>query len=183
MNLVRYRALISVGIAFGIVAVLVSASLYEGWSRYVDAESVLEEIEPRYARLLGLQKAEAPLKKVVLDAYASLRKWAYPADQDADKAGNDVQQRARHAAEVGGMTIVSSQVLAPRLEGGLKQVPVSLTLEGGLQGLQTTLAAMANDTPALFIDSLSMHSIEKGDPKAPQQVTVIMVVLSLQVQP
>ncbi|TYC60129.1 hypothetical protein ETQ85_06365 [Zoogloea oleivorans] len=183
MSLIRYRALISVGGAFCIVLASLAAAAWYGWERYLQAEVALQNIEPRYARLLGLQMADAPLKKAVIDAYAGLRRWSYPSDQDVGKAGNDVQQRARQAAELGGMTIVSSQVLSVRVENGLEQIPVSLTLEGALQSLQATLAAMTGGAPALFVDSLSVRAIDKGDVKLPQQVSVTMVVVSLRVQP
>ena len=81
------------------------------------------------------------------------------------------------------MTIVSSQVLPARVENGMEQIPVSLTLEGGLQSLQMTLASLAGDTPALFVDTLSLRSIDRGDPKQPQQVSATMVVMSLRIQP
>ena len=81
------------------------------------------------------------------------------------------------------MNIVSSQVLPVRLENGVEQIPVSLTLEGGLQGLQMTLAALAGDAPVLFVDTLSLRAIDRGDPKQPQLVSATMVVMSLRIQP
>lgn len=183
MNLIRHRAFISVGLTFVVLAAALTLAASYAWDRYLAAQAVLEEIEPRYARLLGLQGADAPLKKTVLDAYASLRRWAYPAEQDPGKAGNDVQQRARRAAEAAGMNIVSSQVLPARIENGIEQIPVSLTLEGGLQSLQMTLASLASDTPALFVDTLGLRAIDRGDPKQPQQVSATMVVMSLRIQP
>lgn len=81
------------------------------------------------------------------------------------------------------MNIVSSQVLPPRVEGGVEQIPVSLTLEGPLQSLQATLANMTGDRPAIFIDTLGLRSIDKGDPKQPQQVSATLVVISLRMQP
>jgi len=183
MSLVRHRAAISVGLTFAVIlGVLVAAGLY-AWERQQAAESALADIEPRYARLLGLQQSDVPLKKAVLGAFEGLRRWAYPADQDPGKAGNDVQQRARRAAEVGGMNIVSSQILAPRTEGGLEQIPVSLTVEGTVQSLQATLANMTGDRPTIFIDTLSLRAIDKGDLKQPQQVSANLVVLSLRMQP
>lgn len=183
MNLVRHRAVIAVGLTVFVVVGLLSIAGIQVWERQKAAEEALADIEPRYARLLGLKGAEAPLKKAVLDAFAGLRRWAYPPEQESGKAGNDVQQRARRAAEVGGMAIVSSQVLPPRVEGGLEQIPVSLTLEGPLQNLQATLAAMASDSPAIFVDTLGLRSVDKGDPKQPQQVSATLVVLSLRMQP
>jgi general secretion pathway protein M len=183
MNLIRHRAVVAVGVTVAVVIAAVAVAAGYAWERYLAAQAVIEEIEPRYARLLGLQGADGPLKKTVLDAYASLRRWAYPAEQDSGKAGNDVQQRARKAAEASGMNIVSSQVLPVRLENGVEQIPVSLTLEGGLQGLQMTLAALAADAPVLFVDTLSLRAIDRGDPKQPQLVSATMVVMSLRIQP
>ncbi|WP_347248998.1 type II secretion system protein GspM [Zoogloea sp.] len=183
MSLIRHRAVIAVGVTFVVIAAVVALAAGYAWERYLAAQAVIDEIEPRYARLLGLQGADAPLKKSTLDAYADLRRWVYPAEQDSGKAGNDVQQRARRVAETAGMNIVSSQVLPVRVENGVEQIPASLTLEGSLQGLQMTLAALSGDAPVLFVDSLSLRAIDRGDPKQPQLVSATMVVMSLRIQP
>lgn len=183
MKLLRYRAFISVGVTVLLLLSSLSAAGYYAWTYLERAEVVLVDIEPKYARLLGWQRSDAPLRKAVLESFNSLKRWSYPEEQDPAKAGNDVQQRARHAAEVGGMSIVSSQVLPPASENGPSRIPVSLTVEGSLQSLQATLSGLFADSPALFVDSLNMHSIDKGDLKQPQQVTVTMVVYSLLRQP
>lgn len=179
MNLVRHRAAISFFSVLGLALGLLSVAGWYGFAHYESSQARLAEIEPRHARLLGLQKADAPFRKAVLDAHAHLQRWMYPADQDVGKAGNDLQQRARRAAEVGGMGIVSSQVLPPRVEGKTELVTVTLTVEGTLQALQLTIAAMERDAPALFVDSLSIRMVEKGDPKLPQQVVAAMGLVSI----
>lgn len=183
MNLIRHRALIAVGLTVLLVLGVIGVAASQAWGRYLQAQAALEELEPRHARLLGLQGADAPLKKTVLDAYALLQRWIYPPEQELGKAGNDVQQRARRAAEASGMTVVSSQVLPARNEGAVDQVPVSLTLEGNVQGLQMTLSALTGEKPVLFVDSLSLRAIDRGDPKQPQLVSATLVVMSLRIQP
>lgn len=183
MNLIRYRAPIAVGLTVLLVLGALGLAAGLAWERHLHAQAVLEEITPRHARLLGLQGADAPLKKTVLDAYAVLQRWIYPPEQELGKAGNDVQQRARRAAEASGMTVVSSQVLPARNEGNVDQVPVSMSLEGGVQGLQMTLAALSAEKPVLFVDSLSLRAIDRGDPKQPQLVSATLVVMSLRIQP
>lgn len=183
MDLIRHRALVSVVVAgalfFGAIA---GMALYVR-DRYLKAQAVLEEVEPRYARLLGLNVVDKALKKSVLDAYSQVLRWAYPPEQDVGRASNDVQQRIRRIADVAGMSVVSSQVLPTKLESGLEYIPVSLTMEGGVKGLQATLAAMASETPVLLVDSLSLRPIERGDPKQPQSLVATMVVTSMRVQP
>lgn len=183
MNLIRYRALISVVATAVLVVGVIATIVGYGWERYLRAQAVLEEIEPRHARLLGLKSVDAQLKKAVLDAYAQVVRWAYPPEQDVGKAANDVQQRARRVAEAAGMTIISSQALPPRVENGFEQIPVSVTLEGGVQSLQMALSSMSGETPVLFVDTLSLRAIDRGDAKQPQQVAATMVVMSLRIQP
>jgi hypothetical protein len=65
----------------------------------------------------------------------------------------------------------------------LEQIPVSVTLEGGLQSLQMALSSMSGETPVLFVDTLSLRAIDRGDIKQPQQVAATMVVMSLRIQP
>ena len=82
MNLVRHRAAISFFSVLGLALGLLSVAGWYGFAHYESSQARLAEIEPRHARLLGLQKADAPFRKAVLDAHAHLQRWMYPADQD-----------------------------------------------------------------------------------------------------
>ena len=57
------------------------------------AQNRLSELEPRYARLLGMEAGSERLAQARERAQAQLAQYIYPQDQDANQTGNDVHQR------------------------------------------------------------------------------------------
>ena len=62
MKLLRYRAFISVGVTVLLLLSSLSTAGYYAWTYLERAEVVLVDIEPKYARLLGWQRSDAPLR-------------------------------------------------------------------------------------------------------------------------
>ena len=63
--------------------------------KYQWAQTRLAELEPRYARMQGLEQQRADLEAVLARAQAARVQYVYPAGQDATQAGNAAQQRVR----------------------------------------------------------------------------------------
>ncbi len=158
MNLLERRALISVAVTVGAVLALLLVAGQYIVSKHLWATQRLEEIEPRYARLLGLRDAGAQLEEALKQARAALPKLGFTADRDAAQVGNDLQQLARRALQTAGLSVASSQVLAPRGEAGFERVGVTLQAEGALSGVQLALAALQAEAPRMTFDSLLLQS-------------------------
>lgn len=168
MNLLRSRPYIVIGVSMLMVLAILSVPVSYVVSKHRWAEAKLAEIEPRYARLKGLESVAEELKSSAAEAEAAVARVAYPASLDIGQAGNDAQQRARRAVEGAGMTISSSQVLPAQKENGFDRIPIALRGEGTLPQLQVALAALAASTPALTIESLSLRGISRGTGGAQQ---------------
>ena len=118
------------------------------------AQNRLSELEPRYARLLGMEAGSERLAQARERAQAQLAQYIYPQDQDANQTGNDVQQRVRSILTSAGLSIASSQVLPPKEEKGFERIPLSVRAEGEMLALQTALAGLAEQKPAILIDTM-----------------------------
>lgn len=151
----RERASVLVTWALILVPLLLSGLFLAG--RYHNARQTLDRVEPRYARLLGLEAAQAQLTTAIMDARAVAGQFAYPASQDAGQAGNDAQQRIRSAFTAARMDIVSSQVLGAKVDKNVDRVPLSVRVEGDLASLQNALASMASQSPTILIDTVSIQ--------------------------
>lgn len=77
-----------------LLATLVGAAGY-GITKYRWATDTLTSVEPRHARLLGLQAAERQMAGIETQLKASLAHFAYPADGDSAQIGNAALQRVR----------------------------------------------------------------------------------------
>ncbi|MFE8643458.1 type II secretion system protein GspM [Sphingomonas sp. NCPPB 2930] len=147
-------ALLAMGVLL-LVPVLLGASYL--WSRHAAAQSALEQLEPRYARLLGIEASRPQMEAADAAARASLARFVYPSTQDGGQAGNSAQQKIRDIFTASKLDIASSQVLAGKTEGDFERVPVSVRAEGELLALQTALIDLASQSPAILVDRLTIQ--------------------------
>lgn len=158
MSLPQRRAFVAVVSTLGVLlAVLLLAGHYV-MQQYLWSLETLEQIEPRYARLLGLRDTGARMEEVLKQSRATLSRLGHPADRDAAQVGNDLQQAARQALQTAGLSVASSQVLAPRAESGFERIGVSVQAEGALSRVQVALAALQNETPRIVFESVVLQA-------------------------
>ena len=149
------------------------------------AQARLQELEPRYARLAGLDRQRDVLAQATERAQTLQNWYLHPTDKDANQTGNEIQERVRSILSSAGMTIVSSQVLPAKQEKekGLEHLPITVRADGDIVSLQGALVGLAEQQPALLLDDLQVTA-QGGDDKGPQRLAVQFNVLALRgVQP
>jgi general secretion pathway protein M len=182
MNLLQRRALISVAVTLGtLLAVALLAGQYVVRKHLWGIER-LEELEPKYARLLGLREAGPQLEERLKQARAALPRLGHTADRDAAQVGIDLQQLARRALQTAGLSVSSSQVLPPRGEAGYERIAVSLQAEGALSGVQLALAALQAEAPRLGFDTVVVQSTGRFAEDGAPVVSCRMIVTVLRLQ-
>ena len=134
------------------------------------AQDRIAELEPRYARLLGMEAKGEELKKSANQAQELLARHVYPASQDVSQAGNDAQQRIRNIFTAAGLDIVSSQVLAPKSEKSFDRILLSVRAEGPLLALQSALVGLSGQSPAILIDGFSVQTVGAVRADRPQRL-------------
>lgn len=172
MNL-RMTATHRIAIALGLgVLVFVSGATAYVVSRHVWARDRLAELEPRYARLVGLGESGPAIDAALAERRVFLTRHTYPAGQDVAQAGSDALQRARETFSRAGLDVSSTQVLPPKEADGFDRIPVVLRMEGDLAALQGALVVLPIQAPSLFIESFNVQTV--GMPKAdgPQRLAV-----------
>jgi general secretion pathway protein M len=179
MNLLQRRALVSVVVTLGVaVFFVIVAGRYVVQSHLWGTEA-LEQIEPRYARLLGLRDTGSKLEEAVKQSRAALARLGHPADRDAAQVGNDLQQAVRKGMQTAGLSVASSQVLSPRGDTGFERVSVSVQAEGALSGVQIALAALQSETPRLIFENVVLQATgrnaEDGTPIVSCRLTVAVL--------
>lgn len=121
------------------------------------AQTKLAELEPRYARLKGMQEQSGELSSALARAQALRLRYVYPATQDATQAGNAAQQRVRDIFSSAGLQIISSQVLPPKIEKGFDLIPLTVRAEGEILALQSALAVLSSQVPIIVLNELDVQ--------------------------
>ena len=141
-----------------IVALCLTAGLYVYRKHQWVQNQLTEFVEPRYARLAGVQEGAQPLTQAHARAQEIEALYLHPAEQDSNQAGNEAQQRIRNLLGAAGMSIVSSQVLPSKDEGGLERIPIAVHAEGDIISLHGALVGVAEQRPAVLVDAVNMQA-------------------------
>jgi general secretion pathway protein M len=132
------------------------------------AEQRLADIEPRHARLLGLQASQATLHGAIEKVQSLRAQWAYPSTQDAAQAGNTAQQRVREIFMGAGLQVLSSQVLPPKEDKDFDRIWLTLRTEGDAMALQSALALLSAQQPVLMVSELEVQAQSNQPNMAPR---------------
>ena len=137
---------------------LVGGGLYV-WYKHLQIHAELSDIEPRYARLLGMVEHQGELTATALQAQQQFARLAYPSSQDVTQAGNDAQQRIRTLFADSKLNVISIQVLPSKEQGSFDHIPIELRVEGDLAAMQNALALLANQSPLVVAEDVAIQTV------------------------
>jgi general secretion pathway protein M len=143
-------------IALGLLIPLGFAA-YWVFQKHQSTKQRLLDMEPRHARLLGLDAQRQELDKALLQVQQARRHYFYPAGQDASQAGNEAQNRIRDVFSGAGLQISSSQVLPAKVEKGFDRIGLTVRAEGEWLALQTALVILPTLTPIVTLNDLEVQ--------------------------
>lgn len=152
-----------------LLAVPAAAGLYV-WKKHQWAEEQLAQLEPRFARLAGLQQSQERLASAEASANALLASHVYPPSQDAVQVGNDAQQRIRALFADSKLDVASIQVLPPKEAAAFDRIGVVLRVEGELTGIQNALALLEKQAPTVWVESVSIQTVGFVKPQSAQRL-------------
>ncbi len=158
-------ALLAVALAGGGLA-------YYAWTKHRWAQERLAEVEPRHARLLGLQAGQAALDAAQEKVQAVKSQLVYPSTQDATQAGNAAQQRVRDIFTGAGLQVLSSQVLPAKEEKGFDRIALTLRTEGDALAVLSALAVLGNQSPAIVISDMDTQ-VQMNLPNSAPRLAVV----------
>lgn len=141
------------------------------WLKHQQLQTNLTNLEPRYARLLGLANHRAELQALENTVNTALNRHTYPATQDTASAGNDAQQRVRSLFADNHLDIISIQVLPAKEEGAFNRIGITLRVEGNLAAIYAALDQLPTLTPAVLLDSMALQTIGAVRPASAQQLS------------
>jgi len=140
------------------------------WFKHQQLQTNLTDLEPRYARLLGLASHHAQLQTLGNTVNSALTRLTYPASQDLANAGNDAQQRVRSLFADNRLDIIAIQVVPAKEEGPFNRITITLRVEGNLTDLHAALGKLPTLTPAVVLDSMTLQIIGAARPASVQRL-------------
>lgn len=152
------------------------------WQLRQEAQSGIDRIEPRLARLQGLIDSEEQLREAAQAVSSQVSDLVYPASTDQATVSAELQSNVRDVLGKAGLSVTNSQVLAVREQGNFDQLGVKLAVSGELPALDDALAQLAVYRPLVLVESLEVYPARarRGADEAEQQlVTASVQVLSL----
>lgn len=172
---------LAIGLAAGALAVAAIAA----WlvTQHVWASERLAELEPRYARLVGIERSAAALDAALVQRRALLARHAYAQSADVARAGSDAQQRAREIFSKAGLEVSSTQVLPAKAVDGFDRIPVVIRVEGDLPALQGALVVLPAQAPTLFVEGLNIQTSGNARPDGSQRLAVQLNLFVLRGRP
>ncbi|WP_311222564.1 MULTISPECIES: type II secretion system protein GspM [unclassified Acidovorax] len=162
----------------GTLLVVLNPLVVGGWyvaSKHRWAQGQLATLEPRHARLLGLEVQREEIASVLSKANQMRAQYIYPATQDPNQTGNVAQQKVRDIFNAAGLQIRSSQVLPSKDEKGFDRIPLTLRTEGDLIAVQSALAVLSSQLPIIILDDLEIQvvgGLASANPKFTPKLTV-----------
>lgn len=151
-----HRALLVGGTVLLVLAPLAAGAWYVA-GKQAWAQDRLAQLEPRYARLLGVQAQKDELKLAGERATRTWAQYVYPAVQDDAQTGNQAQQKVRDIFSAAGLQILSSQVLLAKEDRGFDRIALVVRTEGDLLAVQSALAVLGSQQPAIVINELDIQ--------------------------
>lgn len=150
------EVLVLVGVFVVLMLPLLAGGFYV-FNKHQWAQARLSELEPRYARLLGLLEQRTEISAALAQAKDAQVRYVYPATQDAAVAGNAAQQRVREILSTSGLQVSSSQVLPPKAVKGYDRIPITVRAEGEWLAVQSALAVFSTQLPVIVVDEFEVQ--------------------------
>jgi len=152
------------------------------WHLRQEAQSEIDRIEPRVARLQGLIAIEEQLRESAQAVNSRVSDLVYPASTDQATVSAELQSNVRDLLGKAGLSVTNSQVLPVREQGNFDQIGVKLTVSGTLPALDDALAELAAYMPLVLVESLEVYpsrARRAADEPEQQLLTASVQVLSL----
>lgn len=140
------------------------------WQKHQWGLAQLAQLEPRHARLLGLQSSAESLKQSLSGVQTQLANTTYPVSQDTTQAGNAAQQTIRALFADSKLDVMSIQVLPAKEQKGLDRIAVVVRVEGDLVGLHNAMAMLETQIPKVWVETMTLQTVGMVKPKSAQRL-------------
>ena len=109
---------------------------------------------------------------------ASAAGWFVGGGASTGRAAAELQLKIAAAAKAHGVTVRSTQVLAPKREGDLTQIAVEVSFQAGAAALRDLVHTLETGVPILILDEINIRALP---PQAGSSARSVMLDTSMKV--
>jgi general secretion pathway protein M len=133
--------------------------LHPLFGRYEGYQSTLQDLQSHLARYRAVAAERGAVEKRI-EAFRRERGnvEVYLRNATSTLASAELQERIKQVVEGGGGTLVSTQTLPDRSDGGLVQVAIKVRMKGEVESMQKVFYELESGRPLLFIDNVFVRS-------------------------
>ncbi|MBA4501005.1 type II secretion system protein GspM [Marinobacterium marinum] len=145
-----------------VLVLMIGAAAVGSYQSYV---AKIDRLEPRLARLKGLESVQARVLSAEEQMARHLDSLVYPAQQELSVVQANLQQTVRSLADRAEVSISGTQILNEAARGKQGRASVKLTATAAAEGVQRLLDGILSARPILLIERLEITParVRRGD--------------------
>ena len=170
MNRLSKREQVVVGAAF-LVAVLLGGYLYVVEPRWAEIKDLEQNLIPAREQVLAKARARIAQREAIQSGLAEATRAVEELSQrflpgsTPPLAASELQKLVKGLAAESGVEIRSERILSPVERGELLEVPVEITVSGGIREVVSLLYQLEGTTKLLTLQDLKVRVISIGQPR------------------
>ncbi|EXJ11797.1 type II secretion system protein GspM [Nitrincola nitratireducens] len=173
-NIQRLGLLSTIGVLLVLVYAVYVSGVYAAYKAYGDQVHTVSE---RVARLQGFVEAGPLIEAQTHEAERFMHSLVYPRTVDDLNVAAQLQQKVRAVFQAVEGDILGVQIMPTQALGGFEQVRVHIRAELDIEGLETLLKRLEEESPKIWIESLAVQPM--GANRSGNRLTVQIRFVSL----
>jgi len=160
----RQSRMLALLLLLAVLAAAVAAIAIPAMQLHAHYQSAIDQRVDRLSREQRIISMAPALQKQMVQLQQLNPARFYLRNSNPVLAAAEIQENAKHLIDANGGKLLSMNILPPKDEGQLTRVGVNVQLTAGLDGVEKLFYGLETATPYLFINNLSIRTINAYTP-------------------
>jgi len=160
----RQSRMLAVLLLLAVLVAVAAAIAIPAMQLHAYYQSVIDQRVDRLSREQRIISMAPALQKQMVQLQQLNPARFYLRNNNPVLAAAEIQENAKHLIDANGGKLLSMNILPPKDEGQLTRVGVNVQLTAGLDGVEKLFYGLETATPYLFINNLSIRTINAYTP-------------------
>lgn len=160
----RQSRMLALLLLLAVLAAAVAAIAIPAMQLHAHYQSAIDQRVDRLSREQRIISMAPALQKQMVQLQQLNPARFYLRNNNPVLAAAEIQENAKHLIDANGGKLLSMNILPPKDEGQLTRVGVNVQLTAGLDGVEKLFYGLETATPYLFINNLSIRTINAYTP-------------------
>ncbi|MGC8808408.1 MAG: type II secretion system protein GspM [Thiomonas sp.] len=160
----RQSRMLALLLLLAVLAAAVAAIAIPAMQLHAHYQAAIDQRVDRLSREQRIISMAPALQKQMVQLQQLNPARFYLRNNNPVLAAAEIQENAKHLIDANGGKLLSMNILPPKDEGQLTRVGVNVQLTAGLDGVEKLFYGLETATPYLFINNLSIRTINAYTP-------------------